>query len=235
MSIKESDLYDPLKTYLEHQGYTIGGEVQECDLVAVKGDEMIIIELKTRVSVALLIQAARRKDISDSVYIAVPVPPGKKDLPNARGLRNLLRKLEVGLILVRFMKTKTKVDTVLHPVPYEKRMRPKKQGAILREINGRYGEFNKGGIPSTEERITAYRQEAIRLAVLLKQQGEASPKTLRELSARPEKVQSILAQNVYGWFERVRRGVYTVNDAGLEALKRYEKDFPELTSLFKNH
>lgn len=235
MSIKESDLYDPLKIYLEKQGYTIRGEVRDCDLVALKGDEMILIELKTRVSVALLIQAAKRKDISDSVYIAVPVPPGKKDLPNSRGLRNLLRKLEVGLILVRFMKTKTRVDMVMHPKPYEKRMRPRKQNAILREVNGRYGEFNKGGIPSTEERITAYRQEAVRLAVLLKEQGEASPKQLRELSARPEKVQPILSQNVYGWFDRVRKGVYILNEAGLTALERYERDFPGLTSLFKDH
>lgn len=235
MSIKESDLYDPLKIYLENQGYTIRGEVRDCDLVALKGDEMILIELKTRVSVALLIQAARRKDISDSVYIAVPVPSGKKDLPNSRGLRNLLRKLEVGLILVRFMKTKTRVDMVMHPKPYEKRMRPKKQNAILREVNGRYGEFNKGGIPTTEERITAYRQEAVRLAVLLKVQGEASPRQLRELSARPEKVQPILSRNVYGWFDRVRKGVYKLNDAGLTALERYERDFPGLTSLFKDH
>lgn len=235
MSIKESDLYDPLKKYLENQGYTIGAEVRDCDLVALKGDEMILIELKTRVSVALLIQAARRKDISESVYIAVPVPPGKKDIPNSKGLRHLLRKLEVGLILVRFMKTKTKVDMVLHPRPYEKRMRSKKQIAILREVNGRYGEFNKGGIPSREERITAYRQESIRLAVLLKRRGEASPKDLREMSARPDKVQPILSHNVYGWFDRVRRGVYRLNDAGVTALERYERDYPRLTAFFKDH
>jgi hypothetical protein len=234
MSLKESDLYNPLKIYLENQGYSIGAEVKECDLVAIKGDEMILIELKTRVSVALLIQAARRKDISESVYIAVPVPQGKKDLPNSRGLKNLLRKLEVGLILVRFMKTKTRVDMVLHPKPYEKRMRPGKHNSILREVNGRYGEFNKGGIPTTEERITAYRQESIRLAVLLKKQGEASPAWLRKLSARPDKVQPILSQNLYGWFDRVKRGVYSLNPVGLTALERYERDFPDLISLFND-
>ena len=44
---------------------------------------MILVELKTRVTVTLLIQAARRKDVSDSVYICVPVPEGKRDIPNA--------------------------------------------------------------------------------------------------------------------------------------------------------
>ena len=202
------------------------GEVQECDLVAVKGEEMILVELKTRVTVTLLIQAARRKDISDSVYICVPVPEGKKDIPNARGLRNLLRKLEVGLIIVRFMKTKTKVDMVLHPRPYEKRMRRKKQAVLLREVNGRYGEFHKGGISTKEERISAYRQEAIRSALILREEGQVSPALLRERGIRPDKAQSILAANHYGWFDRVNRGVYVLNGAGEQALSRYEKERP---------
>lgn len=235
MTIKESDLYDPIKKYLEKQGYSIGGEVHECDLVALKGDEMVLIELKTRVSVALLIQAARRKDISDSVYIAVPVPPGKKNIPNAGGLKNLLRKLEVGLILVRFMKTKTRVDIILHPKPYEKRMRRRKQASILREVDGRYGEFHKGGIPSSEERITAYKQEAIRIACLLDEKGDASPGELKEWSARPDKVQPILSRNFYGWFDRVSRGVYRINPAGREALNRYQKEQPDLMALFRDH
>ncbi|MDA3958787.1 DUF2161 family putative PD-(D/E)XK-type phosphodiesterase [Oceanispirochaeta sp.] len=233
MIIKESDLYDPLKQYLQHQGYTIGGEVHECDLVALKEDEMVIVELKTRVSVDLLIQAARRKDISDSVYIAVPLPPGKKNLPKARGLKNLLRKLEVGLILVRFMKTKIKVEIVLHPQPYEKRMRRRKQAAILREVDGRYGEFHKGGIPTTEERISAYKQEAIRIAFLLSEKGDSSPRALKSWSARPDKVQPILAQNHYGWFDRVSRGLYRINPAGTQALDRYERQQPELMALFR--
>ncbi len=231
--IKESDLYNPLKKYLEKQGYALGAEVKDCDLVALKGDEMILIELKTSVTLSLVIQAARRKDISDSVYIAVPVAPGKKSLPNAKGLKNLLRKLEVGLIVVRFMKTKTRVEVLLHPAPYEKKVRRKKQAAILREVNGRYGEFHKGGIPSTEERITAYRQECIRLAWLLNELGEASPAGLRKKSARPDKVQPILANNIYGWFERVRKGVYRINEAGVKALQRYERDYPALIKLFE--
>ncbi len=231
--IKESDLYDPLKVYLENQGYILGAEVQDCDLVALKGDEMVIVELKTSVTLSLVIQAARRKDICDSVYIAVPLGQGKKSLPNGKGLKNLLRKLEVGLIVVRFMKTKTRVEVLLHPSPYEKRYRRRKQAAILREMDGRYGEFHKGGITTREERITAYRQECIRLASLLKRRGETSPAELKKESARPDKVQPILANNLYGWFDRVSRGVYRVNDTGLTALERYERDFPELTDLFK--
>ncbi len=199
--------------------------------MAVKDDQMILVELKTRVTVTLLIQAARRKDIAESVYICVPVPEGKKDIPNARGLRNLLRKLEVGLILVRFMKTKTRVDMVLHPRPYEKRMRRKKQAVLLREVNGRYGEFHKGGISTREERISAYRQEAIRSALILREEGEVSPAGLRERGIRPDKAQSILSANHYGWFDRTGRGRYVLNDAGTQALMRYEKEFPDMIRL----
>lgn len=196
---------------------------------------MIIVELKTRVTVDLLIQAARRKDISDSVYIAVPLPQGKKALPKARGLKNLLAKLEVGLILVRFMKTRTRVEVLLHPKSYEKRVRRRKQAAIIREIDGRYGEFHKGGIPSTEEKISAYKQEAVRIAVSLKELGEATPKMLRVRSLRPEKVQPILSQNHYGWFDRVKKGLYTLNPAGLTALERYEKEQPGMMALFREN
>jgi len=231
MAIKESDLYNPLKTYLEKQGYSVSPEVHECDLVAVREDEVVLIELKTRVTVALLIQASRRKDISDSVYIAVPVPQGKSRLPNYGGLKNLLKRLEVGLILVRFMKTKTKVETVLHPRPFEKRMRRRKQAAILREIDGRYAEFHEGGIPTTVEKITAYKQESIKIAYMLLDSGPSSPKSLRDRGARADKTQTILSRNHYGWFDRIGRGIYELNGTGREALKRYEADYPEIREI----
>jgi len=224
--LKEEDLYKPLQIYLEKQGYTVRAEVKDCDLIAVKGDEMSIVELKTRVTTTLLIQAAKRKDICDSVYIAVPLLPGKKSLPNHRGLLQLLRRLEVGLILVRFMKTKTRVEVLLHPVPFEKRMRRRKQAAILREINGRYGEFNKGGVPSTTEKISAYKQESIKIGFMLKDSGPQSPKNLRERGARADKTQGILSKNFYGWFDKQSRGIYQLNQAGEEALDRYEREHP---------
>jgi hypothetical protein len=224
--VREEELYKPLRTYLEKQGYNVRAEVQECDLVAVKGEEFLIIELKTRITTALLIQAARRKDICDAVYIAVPLLPGKKQLPHYSGLRTLLKRLEVGLILIRFMKTKTRVEVLMHPQPFERRMRKKKKRVILREIDGRYGEFHRGGIPTTKEKITAYKQEAIKISFLLRDEGPQSPKELKEKGARQDKTQRILSANVYGWFDKPSRGVYELNQAGEEALRRYEKEHP---------
>ncbi len=224
--MKEEDLFTPLQLYLEKQGYSVNAEVQECDLVAVKGEEILIIELKTRVTTALLIQAARRKEICDSVYIAVPVPPGKHSLPNQKGLSTLLKQLEVGLILVRFLKTKTRIEVTLHPRPYKQRMRRKKKAAILHEIDGRYGEFHKGGIPVTKEKITAYKQESIKIGFILRDSGPLSPKSVREKGGHANKAQSILSKNVYGWFDNPSRGVYQLNGEGNEALGRYESEFP---------
>ncbi len=231
--MKEEELYLPLKKYLEHQGYSVSGEVKDCDLAAVKDEEIILIELKTRVTTTLLIQAARRKDICDSVYIAVPVPQGKQSLPNYRGLKNLLQRMEVGLILVRFMKTRTRVEIVLHPRTFEKRVRHKKKKAILKEINSRYAEFQNGGIPTDRERMTAYKQEALRIAFFLKESSPLSPAQLRERGTRSDKTQQILAGNVYGWFERIARGQYCLNDAGMVALSRYESEYPGIKEKLK--
>ena len=224
--MKEEDLYKPLQLYLEKQGYAVNAEVHECDLVAVKGEEILIIELKTRVTTALLIQAARRKEICESVYIAVPVPQGKQSLPNQKGLSTLLKQLEVGLILVRFLKTKTRIEVTLHPRAYKPRMRRKKKTAILHEINGRYGEFHKGGIPVTKEKITAYKQESIKIGFILRDSGPLSPKSVRAKGGHTNKAQRILSKNVYGWFENPSRGIYQLNREGEEALKRYEAEFP---------
>ena len=58
--------------------------------------------------------------------------------------------------------------------------------------------------------------------MLLAEHGPLSPKELRGLGASA-KSQPILSANVYGWFERQRRGVYTINGSGLEALEHYRE------------
>lgn len=47
--MKESDLYLPLKQFLETQHYEVKGEVQDCDVVAVRGDEApVVVDLSPR-------------------------------------------------------------------------------------------------------------------------------------------------------------------------------------------
>lgn len=218
--MKESDLFDPIKTYLQGQGYSVHAEVKNCDVVAQKGNELIIIELKKSISLNLLAQAVKRKAISKSVYIAVPLPVGKQVPPNFRRIKELMRRLEIGCILIDFLKTKAKVRIELHPLPFTPRTSHQKKRALLREIDGRYAEFNKGGEPVAAEKITAYKQQALRIAYFLQQSGPASPAQLRKTGCS-DKTQIILSRNVYGWFEREKRGVYHLHPAGRDALRHY--------------
>lgn len=51
MAIKqETELYAPLKSFFERQGYDIKGEVRTCDLVGIREDEAqpLIVEMKNR-------------------------------------------------------------------------------------------------------------------------------------------------------------------------------------------
>ncbi len=230
--MKETDLFPPLKFWLEAQGYRVRGEVRHCDIAAEKNGELIAVELKLRPSLSLLAQAAERQEYADAVYAALPATADKPRPPAARNLYRLLRRLGIGLILVHFLKNKTRVEIVLHPNTELRsrapRRRPKRRQAILREISGRELDLSPGGLPGGAKRVSAYRQRCIRLAVWLDRLGEASPAQLRAMGAS-EDCGTLLSKNVYGWFERVRRGVYRLHPSGRQALT----DVPELAELYR--
>ncbi len=64
MDMQEIDLYPPLKDYLVHQGYEVKGEVLHCDVIAVRGDEsIVVVELKLSLNLSVLLQAVDRLKI----------------------------------------------------------------------------------------------------------------------------------------------------------------------------
>ena len=70
---KETDLYPPVKRYLESQGYTVKGEITDCDVVAVRpGEEPVIVELKLTLNLNVVLQAVARQRVSNAVYVGVP-------------------------------------------------------------------------------------------------------------------------------------------------------------------
>jgi hypothetical protein len=162
--------------------------------------------------------------------VAVPVPVGRKNIPRYKDVKKLLGRLETGLILVRFLKTKTKVEVVLHPKPFSPRKAKRRRASILREIDGRYSEFNRAGSATGDRKVSAYKQQALYIAHTLKETGQLSPAELKKKGGG-NKTQQILAGNVYGWFDRVSRGVYRVNDAGLAALELYSEIVSQLLDL----
>lgn len=215
--LKESDLYPPLKAWLESNGYEVHGEVLNCDLAARRGGELVLIELKRAVNLELLLQLTRRQEAEAAVYAAVPAP--KAVNRRWRELTRLIKRLEAGLILIFPDSPTQRVEVAFHPMPSESRRRKTLTRAILAEMSGRGADLNHGG--STRRKImTAYRELALGVAEALERLGPTSPKAISAEGLGP-KAGSILRDNHYGWFERLGRGLYGLTVAGGEALEEY--------------
>jgi len=208
----ESDLYIPVKALLEGQGYVVKGEVRGCDVVAVRGEEPpLIVELKRTFGLALVLQGVDRLALSDRVYLAVGQWPKQM-----RNVKKLCRRLGLGLLVV----TGARADIVIDPTPYRPRIDKRKAGRLLGEHRRRVGDPNLGGSAMRAPLMTAYRQEALRCAALLAENGPMRPAALR-LAADAPRAASILRDDFYGWFERVERGVYALTPAGRLGLQRF--------------
>ena len=203
----ETSLYAPVKALLEGQGYTVKGEIRGCDIVAVRGDEPpVVVELKKTFGLGVVFQGIDRLAMTDAVYLAVGAWPTRQ--PEAR---RLCRRLGLGLIVV----THGRAEVVLDPVPYRPRRNARGAAALLREHHRRIGDPTGGG--STRRPImTAYRQEAMRCAELL----AGGPMSLQAMRAAGDVPNAgrIVRDNVYGWFERVERGVYALTPPGVDGL-----------------
>lgn len=219
--LAETDLYGPIAEFLRRNGCTVRSEVLDCDITATKDDDLIIIELKRAFNTDLLIQAAKRQRITDSVYVAVPRPKGGLNTPKWRGIKHLLRRLEIGLIFVSFRKKKALVQVAFHPVPFDRRKQKSKRRAVLREIEARSGDYNTGGMTGSPI-VTAYRENAIEIACLLERFGPLSPAELRKMGACSRTL-SILYNDFYGWFERVDRGLYALRARAVADLEQFEE------------
>lgn len=215
--IRETDLYPPLKSWLEANGYEVHAEVGGCDVAAVKDGNLSLIEIKRTLNLDLLLQAVRRQKADAAVYAAIPAPrTGGRPW---RERMRLLRRLEIGLILVYLDSALPRVELLFHPIQ-QKRVRSRAATrAFLTEISGRSKDLNTGG-RNRGKLHTAYREEAIAVAAALELLGPTSPAALRTAGAG-KKTGSILLSNHYGWFERQGVGRYALADAGKRALIEY--------------
>ena len=234
----EAALYRPVKRFLERCGYEVKGEVHGCDLVARRGAEpAVIVELKLRFNLALVLQGIDRLALSERVYLAVPRRPrpmhGRRGargiMPDAPRVRRLCRRLGLGLILVG----RDTVAVVEEPAPYRPRPARTRTARLLAEFERRAGDLNVGGrnrIPI----VTAYRQDALRVARSLAARG---PMRLAELRAATGVADSarILQRNVYGWFARLSRGTYALSERGQAALGQFAEAVAALAELNAAH
>ena len=211
----ETSLYPAVKAFLEAQGFTVKGEIRGCDIVGVRdGDPpvLVICELKNMFSLELVLQGIDRMRTADDVWLAVAATRKGRDR-DSRAHR-LCRMLGFGLMAVN--PARSRVDILVHPEPYRPRPNKPERRRLLKEHAARRGDPTGGG--STRQPImTAYRQQALDCAAGLRE----GPKKPRELRPVAPDAASILQRNVYGWFERIERGIYQLTEPGEAALKRW--------------
>ncbi len=216
----EAALYPPIKAFLEAQGYAVKGEIGPCDVLALRGDEPpVIVEIKEQLTLALILQAVDRLTMAPTVYIAFRAGKGYSASWRTRRkqVTALLRRLGVGLLTVS---SRNRVEAVVDPAPYRSRLSERKGQRLLKEFSERVGDPEKGGSASAI-RMTAYRQDAIRCARLLKDAEALKVSVIRD-QAGVDRAGTILRDNHYGWFERVRVGHYKLTPRGVSEIDGWQ-------------
>ncbi len=212
----ETALYPPIKRFLEAAGYSVKGEVSGCDVVGLSDGEppvVVICELKQSFNLELVLQAVDRAAAGDEVWVAARVSAKGRGREADRRYRDLCRRLGFGMLAVA---DNGVVSVIVSPVAPMPRRNPRKRSRLVSEHRRRKGDPAPGG--STRSPImTAYRQQALACAAALTA-GPLRPKDLKHVAPAAG---NILRDNVYGWFERIDRGLYGLTAAGGAAIERW--------------
>jgi hypothetical protein len=210
----ESDLYPPLKRVLEAMDFEVKGEVEDCDVVAIRGKEApVVVELKRSINLTALLQAVDRFAYSPNVYVGVPRDVSALRKERKRILK-LFRRLGLGLILIDPGGTrKSAVEIVLDPVPSAPRPNKKRTARLMKEFHTRIGDTIPGGSRAQGARLTAYRQRAIRIAAHLEKVGPKKASVIAAELSEPT-ARDVLYRNVYGWFLGEGKGIYRLSERG---------------------
>ena len=171
----ETSLYGAVKTFLTARGFAVKGEILGCDIVAVREGEpslLVICELKTSLSLELLLQGVDRARAADEVWLAVAATRRGRDR-DARAHR-LCRLLGFGLLAVTA--GKGGVEVLVEPGPWRPRPNLPRRRRLLGEHAARRGDPMAGGSVRTPV-MTAYRQQALECAAALRE-GPRRPRDL---------------------------------------------------------
>ncbi len=217
----ESDLYPPLKQFLESQGYEVKSEVHNCDVLAVReADDPVVVELKLVLNLDVILQAVDRLALSDAVYIGVPIACSALKRQRKRIVK-LVRMLGLGLLTVDPDAELGSVAVLCDPKAYKPRIVKPRRDRLLGEFMQRVGDPNLGGTAARRGIMTAYRQKALGIAKYLKNNGPTKASKVAAALGEP-KARDVLYRNVYGWFERVSQGVYDLSPRGANEIAQWE-------------
>jgi len=203
--MRETDLYEPLKRFLEQQGYEVKAEIGAADIVGVRENEPpLIVETKTGFSLSLFHQGTERQAITELVYLAVPLGRGQPFRKALQRNLKLCRLLGLGLLTVSTRDPQVQVHA--DPAAYRPRQSKAKKTRLLGEFARRVGDPNVGGA-TRQGLVTAYRQEAMRCARFLTEHGATKAALVAKGCGVPH-ARRIMADNHYGWFQRLGTGIY---------------------------
>ncbi|MDO4753605.1 MAG: DUF2161 family putative PD-(D/E)XK-type phosphodiesterase [Bacillota bacterium] len=217
---KEEALFEPVKMWLEREGFRVQGEIGDVDVYGCRdvissrdaeGGQClsVAVELKLKPSLELLIQGADRLSDADIVYIAFPRHQ------RARDIKKICTLLGIGILLID---SSSAVYEFLPPIKAKKLLNSHAKRELVEEFHKRKIRNAVGGINGKV--LTSYREQALSIAFLLLREETISLKALREKGiAKPE---NFLYPNYYHWFEKAeKRGYYRLSDFGKSDLQNY--------------
>lgn len=216
MKHKESELYYPLKEFFENKGFEVQGEVKNCDVVAIKDDITVICEMKTSFNLKLLYQILDRKSITENVYAVIPRPTKGHNTKEFKNIIKLLKALDMGLITVAIDSPIKTVEVIIEPYNGKSYKNSRKVYLLKNEFDKRNINSNIGGV-NKQKILTAYMEKSIKILCYIGDSECVSLKDIKYICGE-EKTSSILQKNVYGWFERVKKGFYKLSKEGREFL-----------------
>ena len=212
----ETNLYLPVKRFLERRGFQVKGEIGSCDLVALSPDSppiVVIGELKLAFNLELVLQGVDRAGACDEVWLAVRSAPNGRGRQSDPRVRKLCRRLGFGLMTVG---ARGDVDISVSPAAPMPRRDQRRRSRLVDEHCKRQGDPTAGG-GSRQPIMTAYRQQALACAALL----AGRSRRVRDLRQSAPDAAKILQSNVYGWFVREERGIYGLTELGRAALQKW--------------
>lgn len=185
----------------------------ESDVVAIRGKETpLIAELKLSINLTVILQAVERLSLTPKVYIGIPKQSNILKKKRKQVLK-LLRMLGLGLVVIDPGLRVHSVEVLLDPGEYKTRQSTRNKERLLGEFDKRVGDPNLGGTVKRGGIMTAYRQQALKIAWFLLDNGPSKAAQIAH-TLQVSNARQIVYRDVYGWFDRVSHGVYDLSPRG---------------------
>lgn len=224
-NFRESEMFVYIKNYFQKKNYEVYGEVKNCDVVCIKKDNIVVVEMKKDLTIKLITQGIDRQKITEHVYICYRKPK-KFTLKKRRETITLCKRLGLGIILVNI--EEDEIKTILEP-SIKRIVNKNKRNEIKKEIEGIKVNINQGGTNKVKKN-TAFREKNILISCALELEGSSSSKDLIKKFSCPQNTNRIMYYNIYGWYEKVSRGIYKLSKKGFEEL--HSSDFIEVYNYY---